>query len=290
MNAPLRLAVSGAGRVFERLYAPALSSVPGLELVAVADPDLVRAGSAGVPAFAALDELLGATPVDAVAVLSPPAHHAHDATLVLERGLHVLVEKPMCLSADEAEQLRAAGAETLLTPALSRRYWPAYEAVASRGLVRELRIAIAVDPAGWGAHSGPADIAEDLFPHVADLARWTTSSDIDTVTARRGARGIEAHLAMSSGATVTARLDVRDVYDEAVRAEGRSRHVGPPDAISSAARRLLRREDPAVQAVARMLTDWVAAVRGARPAKLPAFDDGVATVVAMGQLRAALRD
>jgi predicted dehydrogenase len=108
-------------------------------------------------------------------VLSLP-RNTLDALLALARGLPVLVEKPLCASPTEVEALRSAGAAGRLTPAFSRRYWPAYRRIAARGPVHDLRLAVAVDPAGWQAHTGAPDIAEDLFPHVADLARWLTGS------------------------------------------------------------------------------------------------------------------
>ncbi len=290
MSGPIRLGVVGAGRVFERLYLPALRATPNFELAAIADPVAARCATAGpgVARFTSLEELLAAASVDALAVLSPPDTHARAALLAIGRGLPVLAEKPLCSSSEEADRLRAHDAERLLTPALSRRYWPAYRKFAESGPVRELRIAIAVNPGGWDAHGGAADIAEDLFPHVADLARWLTSSENASMSARRGARGVEAHLHMANGARVSARLEHRESYLEAVRADGRSRHVGPPPAVESMARRVLRREDPAVQAVERMLEDWTLAIGGKAPVRLPRFEDGAATVAAMEQLRSAL--
>ncbi|MEX0783423.1 MAG: Gfo/Idh/MocA family oxidoreductase [Dehalococcoidia bacterium] len=290
MSRPVRLGISGAGRVFERLYLPAIRSAPGLHLAAVADPVAGRCSLAGpgVACFASLAELLDGAAVDAVAILSPPASHVADASLVLERGLPVLVEKPLCASIAETVMLRARGAETWLTPALSRRYWPTYQRIAAARPIRDLKVAIAVDPAGWGAHTGPADIAEDLFPHVADLARWLTSAEISTVSGRRGTGGVEAHLAMASGARVSARLHQRAGYQESARADGRSRHVGPPPAADSLVRRVFGRDDPPVQAIGAMLRDWLEAMEGQPPPRLPRFEDGVATVRAMEQLRAAL--
>jgi predicted dehydrogenase len=290
MSGVVRLGIVGAGRVFERLYLPALRAAPGIELAALADPVPGRSELAGpgVATFPTLVDLLDGATVGAVVVLSPPGSHTDAALLALARELPVLVEKPLCRSMAEVERLRAAGAERLLTPALSRRYWTAYRKAAEGGPVDDLRIAIAVNPAGWGAHAGPADIAEDLVPHVADLARWLTRSDIVDVAGYRRARGVRVDLGMASGARVAARLDVRDAYREAMRADGRARHVGPPSAVESLARRALRREDPPVQAISLMLEDWLSAIGGTRSRGLPSFEDGVATVAAMEQLRAKL--
>ncbi len=287
---PLCIGVSGAGRVFERLYAPALRGLPEIEVVAVADPVMERCAAApsSVERFYSLPSLLETAAVDAIIVLSPPGQHAPDARLALERNLPVLVEKPLCVSPAELDSLRSAGAAERLTPALSRRYWPAYRRLAARRPVRDLRLAIAVDPGGWGAYTGAADIADDLFPHVADLARWLTATEIQAVSGRRTDRGIEAALEMEGEARVTARLDTRAAYREAARADGRSVHVGPPRTDESLLRRLLRRDDPAVEAVQEMVRAWVESVRGGASAELPRFEDGAASVAAMEHLRAAL--
>jgi predicted dehydrogenase len=286
----LRLAISGAGRVWERLYRPALTRLAGVDVVAVADPDRSRAGGAmaGATPFPALHELLDSVEVDGVLVLSPPAQHIEDALASVARGLPVLVEKPLCASVAEVEQLRSAGAPGLLTPAFSRRYWPAYRTIAARGPVRDLRLAIAVDPSGWQAHTGPADVASDLFPHVADLARWLARSEIATVTGRRRLRGVEVVLDMRNGARVATRLDTRPAYREAARADGKNVHVGPPSAAASLLRRIGRRDDPAVEAVREMVRSWVESVRGTESESLPTFEDGSASVAAMEKLRAAL--
>jgi predicted dehydrogenase len=290
MSRPLRVGISGAGRVFERLYAPALARVSEIQVVAVADPvgERCATGPATSARFDSLASLLEGATVDAAIVLSPPAHHADDASLALAHGLPVLVEKPLCASREEVVRLRAADADALLTPAFSRRYWPAYRRIAARGPVRELHLAIAVHPASWGAYAGPSDVADDLFPHVADLARWLTGSEIATVTARRGAHGVAATLEMDRGGRVTARLDTRAAYREAARADGRGVHVGPPTSATSLLRRAKRRDDPAVEAVKEMLSAWAERVGGRAPAGLPCFEDGAASVAATQQLRAAL--
>lgn len=290
MAETLRLAISGAGRVFERLYLPALRHFPEVTLAAIAEPASERRDAAlpGVPGFSTLNELLEGAAVDAVIELSPPARHANDALLALSRGLPVLVEKPLCADERELESLRSAGASGLVTPAFSRRYWPAYRRLGAHGPIHDLRVAIAVDPAGWGAYSGVADVADDLFPHVADLARWLTGAEIATVSGRRGTRGIEAELEMEGGSRVSTRLDARSAYHEAARADGRGVLVGPPRPADSLVRRVLRRDDPAIEAVREMLRGWVSALRGASPPRLPSFEDGAASVSAMEQLRRAL--
>jgi len=107
-SAPLRAAVIGVGHL-GRHHARLMKEVPGVELVAVVDS---RPGQAqevaaplGVPAFASADEL--PADVAAVSVAVPTsAHHAVVCPL-LERGLHVLVEKPMAATLEQARGMAA---------------------------------------------------------------------------------------------------------------------------------------------------------------------------------------
>ena len=110
-----RVALLGSGFIAD-VHLTVLAGMRGVEVVALCDPARSRAERLAkkhrVPhAFADLDEMLAAVPVDAVHVLVPPALHRDLAARCLARGLHVLVEKPLVLAAAEVapltEQARA---------------------------------------------------------------------------------------------------------------------------------------------------------------------------------------
>lgn len=125
MTAPpparLRVAVIGCGDI-SALHFDALTGLEGVELVAVCDTDAGRLAAAvaeqGVCGFASVDELFDAAqastmPLDAVHVTTPHHEHASIAIAALERGIHVLLEKPLAHSrADAALLLAAAEAST----------------------------------------------------------------------------------------------------------------------------------------------------------------------------------
>jgi predicted dehydrogenase/nucleoside-diphosphate-sugar epimerase len=101
--------IIGAGYISD-FHATALRAVPGTVLAAVADANLRNAAAFAerwqVPSvFSSLDAMLEASCVDAVHVLAPPDQHFRLAKLALEAGLHVLLEKPMCTSLAEADEL-----------------------------------------------------------------------------------------------------------------------------------------------------------------------------------------
>ncbi|GAA1685668.1 Gfo/Idh/MocA family oxidoreductase [Microcella alkalica] len=118
---PLRVAVIGCGDI-SALHFDALTGLDGVALVAVCDTDPGRLAATvaeqGVPGFASVAELLDAAstdamPLDAVHVTTPHQEHASVAIAALERGIHVLLEKPLAHSrADAALLLAAAEAST----------------------------------------------------------------------------------------------------------------------------------------------------------------------------------
>ncbi len=113
-----RVALLGSGYIAD-WHAGALASVPGVSLVAVCDRVLDRArGLAarhGIPGVhSALDAMLAAERLDAVHVLLPPDLHHAAARQVLEAGVNVFVEKPLCTTVEDAEDLvRLAAARGL---------------------------------------------------------------------------------------------------------------------------------------------------------------------------------
>ena len=107
----LRCAVVGAGYL-GRFHAQKYAALVNCELVGIADPsadarERLRA-ELGVRGFAEYRELFGR--VDAVSIATPTALHHPVARDFLEAGIHVLVEKPITATADEARELIAIAA------------------------------------------------------------------------------------------------------------------------------------------------------------------------------------
>lgn len=93
------------------------SSLPGSKVAAVADPDVRRLESSrqSHPAacrFTDYRELLAQESLDAIVVATPTRTHYEIARAALEAGKHVLVEKPLCLTAQEGEALVRLARET----------------------------------------------------------------------------------------------------------------------------------------------------------------------------------
>lgn len=108
----LRLGFIGTGFA-RRVQLPALRHVPGVAATAIAsgrraNADAVAREFAIPHVFDDGAELARSGEVDAVIISSTPDTHARFAIAALETGLHVLCEKPMALSAAEAQAMVAA--------------------------------------------------------------------------------------------------------------------------------------------------------------------------------------
>lgn len=141
----LRVGIVGCGYATTDRHLPALRRIGEAEVVAVADTDASATGRVaaqwGIPrSYGTVEELVADESVDVVAVCTPPAHHAEAAVAALEAGKHVLVEKPLAASLDDADELlrRAASTDQVATIGFNLR-WHA-QVRRARELVRSGRI------------------------------------------------------------------------------------------------------------------------------------------------------
>lgn len=105
-----RLGIVGLGRA-GAIHFDAAQGLGIAHVAAVCDASpaaRVRAEQAGVSAYATLEAMLDAAALDGVVVCTPPADHAETTVRCLDRGLHVLCEKPLALGLDEARSMFAA--------------------------------------------------------------------------------------------------------------------------------------------------------------------------------------
>jgi predicted dehydrogenase len=133
--APVRVGILGYGAIGHEHNA-AIAQTPGLELVAVCDPNPLRVAAAqelapDVRGHATAEDLLADDGVDLVIVSTPPDTHAAWALRFLEAGKSVVVEKPFCITVDEADRQIAAARERGLMLAVyqNRRWDPDYLAL-----------------------------------------------------------------------------------------------------------------------------------------------------------------
>ena len=161
---PLRGVIVGYGHM-GRLHGKRLSEREDARLVAVIDPVPPPEGEVA-PWFSALDALDRLGPLDFAVVAAPSAAHAPLARALLDRGLAVLVEKPLTPTAAEAEALIG---ETRLSVSHLERFNPALRALPTGAAPRYLRAERLAPPRSRGLD---VDVILDLMIHDIDLALW----------------------------------------------------------------------------------------------------------------------
>ncbi len=108
----IRCGVAGTGSLGQH-HARIYASLPDAELAGIYEPDDVRAAEIcarhACRRFATLEEM--AQHCDAVSVVVPTNHHAAVALPLLQKGVHLLIEKPICVTLEEAARILDAAAK-----------------------------------------------------------------------------------------------------------------------------------------------------------------------------------
>ncbi|MFK7759012.1 MAG: Gfo/Idh/MocA family protein [Phycisphaerales bacterium] len=128
-----------------------------------------------------LDELLNNAQVDIVSVCTQTETHVEIALKALHAGKHVLVEKPIALTASEVQRLADAARETgrVCLPAMCMRVWPAWAFIrsaiqsATYGPVRSASFQRLGTQPDWSSvyadHNRSGGVLHDLHIHDADF-------------------------------------------------------------------------------------------------------------------------
>ena len=202
MSAPVRVGVVGTSWWADLMHLPSLTSHPAAVVAAVCGRDPARATALaakfGVPAsYTSYEGMIEHASLDAVVVATPDDVHAPVAARALERGLHVLCEKPLARDAGEARRLAdlAARAGVVDMVFFTYRWVPAYrflrDLVAAGRIGRPLGFALSFVN-GYGLRPGyawrydarrSAGVVADLGAHMIDLVRWMLGDEARRVSA-----------------------------------------------------------------------------------------------------------
>jgi predicted dehydrogenase len=193
----LRVALVGAGRaglVHGRNFA---AGVPDARLVAIADPvaETRQRAAAELGCQRTLADPLDAATddgVDAVVVASPTFTHAAVAVAALQAGKHVLCEKPLATTLEEAQRIQAAaaGSTATLVMGFMRRFDAAFTRVAERIAAGDIGDPVFVRSTGRGPGLPPewaldprrsAGLIAEVNSHDLDTVRWLSNREFRCV-------------------------------------------------------------------------------------------------------------
>jgi len=178
----LKVGVVGVG-VMGSNHARVLSDMSGVHLVGIADPDRQRrefvARNLGCAAFDDVDGLLDRG-VDAISIAAPTHLHHELALRCVERGVHLMVEKPIAPTVEEGRAIVAAAHRAGITLMVGHveRFNPAVESL-KRAIKDQDILSIAITRVGpFPPRMSNVGVVIDLAVHDIDLIRWFTDSEI----------------------------------------------------------------------------------------------------------------
>ncbi|MCA1716806.1 MAG: Gfo/Idh/MocA family oxidoreductase, partial [Actinobacteria bacterium] len=195
----VRVGVVSFAHVHAPQYATALAALDSADFVGVADDDASRGREAadgfGVRFFEDAQDLFEA--VDAVVVCSENRNHARHVISALEAGAHVLCEKPISTTVEDARAMIRASEDTgrQFRIAFPVRYLPAVrqarEIVCSGGIGRVLAVNGTNHgqiPGGWflDPELAGGGAVMDHTVHVADALHWMFGAEPKSVYAEIG--------------------------------------------------------------------------------------------------------
>ena len=183
-----------------------LSDLPDVEMVALVEPSDASIARLyervpevkDLPMYSNYREMLDAVEMDAVGISSPHTDHFDQIMTSLERGLHVLTEKPMVCTVDHAKQVIAKAEEVGKTLMVSyqRHFSPTFRYIRNQikaGEMGELQFISALQCQDWyrgtkGAWRQQLSLSgggqlNDSGSHLLDIILWMTDLQVDEISA-----------------------------------------------------------------------------------------------------------
>ncbi len=184
MNPPTKVAVIGAGRM-GGYHAKIYHELPQAELVAIVDVSADATGELsrryGAKSLTSIEELPDG--IEAASVAVPTAHHLPIARSLMERGIAVLVEKPLAGTVDEARQLVDASKRLncILTVGHTERFNPVVRAIERLAIRPRFIETSRISP--FSFRSADIGVVADMMIHDIDVVLHLVRSEWTRVDA-----------------------------------------------------------------------------------------------------------
>ena len=187
----MRVAVIGVGSM-GRNHARVYTELPEATLVGVVDANEAAAAQIarryGTESYTDYIRLLDEQKPEAVTIAVPTVDHLEVALAVIERGIHLLIEKPIAFTGDEARQIiqaaDAAGVKLMIGHI--ERFNPAVTALKNRLAAGELGRVFQMDAHRQGpfpARVQDVGVVIDLAVHDLDVMRYVSGAEVVRVYA-----------------------------------------------------------------------------------------------------------
>lgn len=178
----IRTAVVGVGYLGQ-FHAEKYALLPNAELVAVVDPDRARAAEVatkvGAASYGDYREILGM--VDAVSVVVPTQLHHAVARTFLDNGVHVLLEKPITVTIEEADELIGIAEKRKLVLQVGHleRFNPVIMAL--DGVLKQPGFIESVRIAPFKPRGTDVNVVLDLMIHDIDIIQYLVNSPVKQI-------------------------------------------------------------------------------------------------------------
>jgi UDP-N-acetylglucosamine 3-dehydrogenase len=193
----LRAALVGLGMMGQN-HARVLSSLEGVELVAVADPQGdIRGALPNTEILKSIDEVI-AKKVDYCVIAAPTAFHEEISLKLIDADIHILIEKPISHTFESAQRISSAAAKRGVVGAVGHieRFNAAFQQARIRmqdGALGEIYQISTRRLGPFPARIADVGVVMDLATHDIDLTSWITNSEYKHLSAQAATRSGRDH-------------------------------------------------------------------------------------------------